>query len=366
MTTIFHDTRRLATPSGRKPGTRGHASARRYIELRFAQIGLRPYADHADWRSQYTARVAGRSIEMTNLIGVVRGENPLLDPIVLGAHYDSVIEGHCADDNASSVAVMLNLAQRFADAPLSRDVVVCAFDGEEPPYFHSPAMGSTRFVEDHLEGCHLAVITDLIGHALTLPGVDPFLTVMTGVESHPALSGILGDVELPVIATRNTYVGDMSDHHAFRLAGHPFLFLSSGEWENYHTYQDLPGYLDYAKLDMVADAIEAMVRRADTLELGQASKHDTTDLEWATLREHLPAELLDSLGDTPQRVINRLRSQMAGWVSEDAEAAAALSHAEEGEPALPTWYQYPWDRWLSLRNRKRRRHLAWGDDPAPA
>jgi hypothetical protein len=292
---IRTDTYALATSAGRKPGTPGHDDAVAYLRCRFADLDLLPYRDTDDWEHSYTAKARGRRVTMTNLIGVIPGTDRTLAPIVIGAHYDSVIESYCADDNASSVAVVLNVAERLSAAPLRRDVVIAAFDGEEPPFFHSPAMGSTRLVEDVLGEVHLAIVMDLIGHPTTLPGTDPHLSVVTGVESHPNLRSALIGVDLPLLVVDNKRVGDMSDHHAFRLAGKPFLFLSSGEWEHYHTEDDLPEYLDYTKLQRVADAVERFARNADVVELGAAQPHDIEDLEAARFDTHLPADLIEPL-----------------------------------------------------------------------
>ena len=64
---------------------------------------------------------------------------------LIGAHYDSVIDAPCADDNAAAVAIALSAAGQLAGQTLNRDVVIALFDAEEPPYFHTESMGSTRF-----------------------------------------------------------------------------------------------------------------------------------------------------------------------------------------------------------------------------
>lgn len=48
-----------------------------------------------------------------------------------------------ADDNAAAIA--LEVAARLRARPAARPVVIAQFDAEEPPFFHAPAMGSTRF-----------------------------------------------------------------------------------------------------------------------------------------------------------------------------------------------------------------------------
>lgn len=142
------------------------------------------------------------------------GSGLRVPPILIGAHYDSVIEAPCADDNAAAVAVMLAVAARVTAQPLQRDVLVAAFDAEEPMYFLGPDMGSNRFVAEALQGpVHLAVILDLVGHPVTVTGldVDPDLVFVTGAESHPVLPGVLTGLDLPIAAVAQTRVGDFSD-----------------------------------------------------------------------------------------------------------------------------------------------------------
>ena len=107
---------------------------------------------------------------------------------------------------------------------------------------------------------HAAVIMDLVGHDVSLNGLDSEaqsslmstlapLLFMTGTESHPGLRGVLeraGDIDkLKVVPTLNRYVDDMSDHGVFRQNGVPYLFLSCGRWEHYHKETDTPDRLNY-------------------------------------------------------------------------------------------------------------------------
>lgn len=289
LDTLMNDTYALARPEGRKPGTVGHLKAQAHILKRFTELGLEPYADAAGYRHPYRlSRPFRTHTHMTNIVGVVPGRDRSLDPILIGAHYDSVIESYCADDNAAAVAVMLDIAGRIAEVPLDRDVIVAAFDGEEPPTYLSPDMGSTRFVEDVLRTpVHLAVVMDLIGHRVAMG--DPDLMVVTGVESHPDLIEAVSAPLLPTVIVQNSRVGDMSDHHAFRLAGMPFLFWSSGEWSHYHTEDDTPDLIDYDKAHVLSYQIEGVMRRADGLEMGDAEYWDISDMEAATLTEHVGA-----------------------------------------------------------------------------
>ncbi|QRK12749.1 M28 family peptidase [Archangium violaceum] len=95
--------------------------------------------------------------------------------MLVGAHHDHV--GHSgrsiyrgADDNAAAVGILLEVARALRqDAPRDRGVLFAAFDGEEPPYFLSEAMGSEHFALHPtvpLDTIDLMVCMDLVGHAL--------------------------------------------------------------------------------------------------------------------------------------------------------------------------------------------------------
>lgn len=289
---IRRDTHTLATDAGRLPGTPGHAAAQAFLERRFAELGVEGYPGLDGYRHSF---LAGSGIRMTNLVGVLRGADPSLAPILIGAHYDSVIAAPCADDNAAAVAVMLEVAARVAAEPLGRDVVVAAFDAEEPPHFLSRDMGSTRFVADALAGpVHLAVILDLVGHAVQVPGLplDPDLMFVTGAESHPALPGVLEHLGLPTAAVAQKRVGDYSDYAAFRKAGAPYLFFSCGEWAHYHRPSDTPDRLDYVKMGRLADDLEIVLRRADGITTGYHAQFDARDFEVASMERTFGPELL--------------------------------------------------------------------------
>jgi Peptidase family M28 len=318
---VTQNTYALAGPNGRLPGTWGHKKAQRHIKKQFRKLGLKPFSGKSyalPYKSEYDTnmvKVKG-GFKMTNLVGVIPGDQPQMNlpPIVIGAHYDSVIAHPSADDNATSVAAMLDAAKQILAGPrLAHDVIIAAFDGEEPPFFHSPNMGSTRFVEDHLNGqpVHLAIIMDLIGHPSPFEMLDPHLTAITGVESHHNLVTTLHGTHLPLLVAENSWVGDMSDHHAFRLAGHPFLFLSSGEWADYHTKEDLPHKIDYTKVQAVANEITRLTRAADGLVLGGGAKyHNIEDIALATAIEQLGEEFVMAAGGTGQSVIQRMRGAM--------------------------------------------------------
>jgi len=256
------DVSALATPEGRMVGTAGHDTARNYLLDRIRDLHLRPYqGDSAE------LSYIGIGKRFANLIAAVPGKDRSLAPILIGAHYDSVISSYCADNNAAAVAIALLAAEKLTKSGLQRDIVIALFDAEEPPYFHSNKMGSKRFYREQRrpEGFHIALIMDLVGHdvVLPIPGAEEAseqvagLLFLTGAESHSALPSIiesnLPGPELPLVAALNRNVGDMSDHHIFRLNAVPYLFLSCGRWQHYHQVTDTPDRLNYDKMARICE-----------------------------------------------------------------------------------------------------------------
>src|SRR5207244_3693598 len=101
-----------------------------WIEAQWKAMGLEP-------RSYPYA--TGLRSNNRNLEVDVAG--PAGAPIVLfGAHYDSVSGSPGADDNATGVAVLMEISRALAKAPLKRRLRCVAFVNEEPPYFYTQEM----------------------------------------------------------------------------------------------------------------------------------------------------------------------------------------------------------------------------------
>ncbi|PAW63342.1 MAG: hypothetical protein B9S38_17685, partial [Verrucomicrobiia bacterium Tous-C4TDCM] len=125
-------------------GSPGHKKACQYLAGRLEEIGSVPFAGDS-----FELPYQSRGVSFCNLAGVIPGRKRRLAPLLVGAHYDSVIAAPCADDNAAAVAIALAVGTWAAElGQLDRDLVVAIFDAEEPPYFHTPSMGSERFWHD--------------------------------------------------------------------------------------------------------------------------------------------------------------------------------------------------------------------------
>jgi hypothetical protein len=300
MFSLRQEVESLALPAGRVVGTPGHERARRHLEDRLRVLDLQPYQGET---LALPYRATGQ--DGCNLVAVAPGCDRTLAPILIGAHYDSVIPAPCADDNAAAVAIALAAGDHFRRQPIGRDVVIALFDAEEPGYFQTPAMGSIRFYEDQRRaiGFHAAFIMDLVGHDIPSPSPEMTkaspqfsqLLFLTGAESHSLLPERIRFARLPnlpVVATLNRRVGDMSDHGVFRAHGVPYLFLTCGRWAHYHQPTDTPDRLNYDKMGRIRDYLIRLIEGVSESALMPASgrpvrEQDTTAFEIALLHEAL-------------------------------------------------------------------------------
>ena len=109
-----------------------------FIADRFSDLGFAVRRDEYD-----VAGVSVANIE-AELAGSKRGHGV----IIVGAHYDSPPNSAGADDNASGVAALLELARRFQSLAKPRHTIrFAAFVNEEPPYFHTDLMGSRVYAK---------------------------------------------------------------------------------------------------------------------------------------------------------------------------------------------------------------------------
>lgn len=291
---------RLASPDFQGRRGQGGEKAAAYLVDQFRTLGLEPLFKDS-FLQPIPAREAGK-VQGQNVGALLRGSDPALrdEWIIVSAHYDHLgMRGETlfpgADDNASGVAMMLEVARCLvngAERP-RRSVMFIGFDLEEVGLF-----GSRYFVEHApvpLDRVALFITADMIGRSLG--GVcDGYVFVM-GSEHAPALRPWIEQA-----ATRRTHlkVGllgsdllllDRSDYGPFRSRKVPYLFFSTGENPCYHTPQDVPETLDYPKLESISRLICDVTRRAAGPEPAPrwASPPDHPLAEAVTIRDAMRA-----------------------------------------------------------------------------
>ncbi len=260
----------LASPAfeGRRDGG-GRKTAEHLIEA-FRALKLAPL-----FETGYTQAVPTGDTGWTpgrNVGAKLVGSDPVLKDewIIVSAHFDHLgVRGGTlypgADDNASGVAMMLEVARSIVQSPQKpkRSLMFIGFDLEEVGLF-----GSRYFVEHSpipLQKIALFVTADMIGRSLG--GVcKPYVFVM-GSENAPGLRPWIAESseKLPLkvgVVGSDLLVLDRSDYGPFRSRGIPYLFFSTGENPRYHTPDDTPETMDYPKLESISRMILGIVRRA--------------------------------------------------------------------------------------------------------
>lgn len=213
----------------------------------------------SDPPARYEARLDAKRIKQftsENLVGIVKGTEMPDSFLVISAHYDhlgklgkdAVFRG--ANDNASGVALMLNLARKIAAKPLRYSVVFIAFAGEE-----AGLLGSEYFVKHPM--IPLRKIRFLINLDLLGTGDDGIMVV--NATEFPKEWKMLDDMNkakgwLQQIGQRGKAAN--SDHYWFTEAGVPAFFIyTMGGIKAYHDIYDLPETLPLTKTEEVGKLI---------------------------------------------------------------------------------------------------------------
>jgi hypothetical protein len=289
----------LCSPScaGRRSGTLEGEAARAVVISALREAGLDPF-------EQPVPGCGG-----ANVLATIHGDVERY--VVVGAHFDhlgrrgsSVYWG--ADDNAAAVAVLVEVASVIAQERRGRGVVIAAFDGEEPPFFLTGAMGSQRFVADPpvpRGAIDFMVCMDIVGHRVGPPGlpdeVGRSLFALGGERSRGTLDVVRAANEtesgVRLRPMNADIVEPLSDYEPFWRARIPFLFLTAGRSHRYHTPEDTPDALDYPKIDATARWLTEFVRvyrsRPDPIVFDDSASDDTGTLdEIASLVGALPVE----------------------------------------------------------------------------
>ncbi len=244
--------------------------SRSYLIDEFKRLRLEPLFDGSyvqDFPDRDPDRPMGRNVG-ARLVG---SDPKFKDEwVIIAAHFDhlGVRNGVLfpgADDNASAVAMMLEVARCLVESPErpKRSVMIVGFDLEERGLIGS------RFFAEHspvpLDRVVLFVTADMIGRSLG--GVCERHVFVMGTEHYPASREWIRQATLGkslVVGTlgADLLVIDRSDYGPFRSRKVPFLFFSTGENPCYHTPQDVPETLDYPKAEAISQVIYGVVRSA--------------------------------------------------------------------------------------------------------
>lgn len=263
----------------RVPGTRAHAGAAAYVLEAFQRYGYDGSVDRGD---------GGDNV-------VASHGDPKAPLVVVGAHYDSVEGSPGADDNASGVAALLEVARAFAESPpalAANDprvhVQFVAFDQEELGLLGSRAY--CRALQGRGANVVAMMSLEMLGftsaYQTMVPGISvsskqgDFLAVVANTESEHLLAAFQRgramravtahrpDLPLECVrvnrGTEAAALARLSDHGAFWDASWPALLVTDTAFlrnPHYHMPSDTPDTLDYAFLLQSAQKVAEALRR---------------------------------------------------------------------------------------------------------
>ncbi len=281
---MLEDIQYLADESlkGRELGTPELDTAATYIAKQFQQIGLQPGGDDNGYFQTWQQDVGTPKGQVTlrNIIGILPGTNPQLagQSLIVGAHYDHLGTGWPdaraahrgkihpgADDNASGIAVMLELARHIAAKwQPERTIIFIAFTGEEAGLIGSRyylAHAKKYPVEKMTAMLNLDTVGRLNHHPVTVFGTG---TARELVHIFRGASFVTG---IPVNSVQDDF--GSSDQAAFIQAGVPAVQFFATAHEDYHAPGDTIDKIDTAGLVKVAailkEGVEYLANRIEPL-----------------------------------------------------------------------------------------------------
>lgn len=318
---------------GREAGTRGGQAAGSYLATRFRKLELVPAGDEQSWfqyfRENYRnvlAKLPGTSVPSAARPGL---QSPV---IVLGAHYDHVGYGrknnsrgplgqihNGADDNASGVAVLLEVARVLQQRPepLNCTVLFACWDAEE-----QGLLGSRHWLEHTTlppEQIRLSLNLDMVGR-LRNERVE-----VSGVRSAQGLRELLTEsnreTSLQLDCLWNL-IAD-SDHYPFIERQVPTLMFHTGKHPEYHRPADDVHLLNLEGMQQIARMVLAVIRQAD---------QNATGLRWRdeclTETDDLRLQVETPLAPRPSRL------GVTSWrVEEDGLVPVSLAAGGPAERA---------------------------------
>jgi Zn-dependent M28 family amino/carboxypeptidase len=241
-------------------------AAKEYIESVLKDLDL----EYTLQNYQYSGKT------FSNIIVTLQGQKEPGETFIIGAHYDTVFGTPGADDNASAVAVLLELCRLLKDYQPSKTLKLIFFVLEEPPTFKTKYMGSyvyARTAKENKEKIYGMISLEMLGYyndkkgaqlyplplmSLFYPKVPNFIGVVGNLTSRKivkkAANSIRKGCKVPVetLSTVKFVQGvDFSDHGSFWKMGYPAIMITDTAFyrnPNYHSMSDTIDTLDFDKM----------------------------------------------------------------------------------------------------------------------
>jgi Zn-dependent M28 family amino/carboxypeptidase len=221
----------------------------------------------------------------SNIIAAKKGTDLAEEVVLIGAHYDSCFNPG-ADDNASGIAGLLELARLFSNIQTGRTVKFVAFTNEEPPFYKTEDMGSRVYAKEakaRKEDIKAVIILEMIGYYIDKPNSQsypPFLGIfypnrgnfVAVVGNFPSralvkkvVSSFKQKTQFPIEqAVLPSFIPgvDFSDHWSFWKEGYPAVMITDTafyRYAHYHQSSDTYEKLNYAAMAEVVNGLKAVL-----------------------------------------------------------------------------------------------------------
>ncbi|MGA1225822.1 MAG: M28 family peptidase [Tamlana sp.] len=280
---IKEDVMFLANDSleGRQTGSKGEIKAAKYIAKRFSDLGLDPKGTDGYFQKfsfkpktnphqkvSYSVKDGDSTITGTNVIGYL--DNKADNTVIIGAHFDHLGYGaegslyrgdtiqihNGADDNASGVGVLLDLAKKLKGANKGNNYLFITFSGEE-----MGLLGSNYYAKNPTftnDKANYMVNMDMVGRLKA----DSTLAVY-GVGTSPIFKQTLKAHNEKFKLIENESGVGPSDHTSFYNVDIPVLHFFTGQHEDYHKPTDDFDKLNYEGMNTISSYIFDVITDLD-------------------------------------------------------------------------------------------------------
>ena len=258
---------------GRETGTQGEVKAGEYIKKRFIKIGLQPLENNNYFQNfnfkpktnphqeiSFSNQKNDSTITGKNIIGYI--DNQAKKTIIIGAHYDHLGYGNenslhrgeknlihnGADDNASGVAMMIDLASKLRVANKNNNYLFIAFSGEEIGLLGSNYYTKNAIIK--MSNINYMINMDMVGRL----NEDTALAIY-GLGTSPIFKQTINanNTKFKIIQ-KESGVGP-SDHTSFYLNDIPVLHFFTGQHEDYHKPSDDYDKINFEGMDIISNYI---------------------------------------------------------------------------------------------------------------
>jgi Zn-dependent M28 family amino/carboxypeptidase len=227
-------------------------------------------------------RVQGQ--EVTNLEVCIGGSSG--ETVVVGAHYDTVAGTVGADDNATGVAAVVELARMLRDSKPRQNLRFVIFVNEEPPFFQTNEMGSlvyARQLRSENVKVSAMISLEMLGFYSDVPGSQKYPALLSlFYPSRGDFIGFVGNPESRALVRRSIRIFrestsfpsegiaapakwpgiGWSDQWSYWQEGYPAIMITDTALFRYHFYHtplDTADRLDFGRMARVVEGVQRVV-----------------------------------------------------------------------------------------------------------